>query len=209
MGLLILSLLGSARAREAGRSGPSWDFSHGDLRVSENNRFLVHSDGTPFFYLSDTNWELFHRARREDVERLMEKRRQQGFTVMCGPVTGNLDGLYYSKLFSVPNPYGDLPFLDKDVTQPATTPGADPSNPREYDYWDHVDYIIDTAESKGIYIGLMPAWHNHYMEGLIDRSNARVLSVSLHEDALLRGTPFKVTSWPKFARWPRDRFWPR
>jgi hypothetical protein len=42
---------GPAAARDTFR--PSWDFSHGDLRVSDNKRFLVHSDGTPFFYLSE------------------------------------------------------------------------------------------------------------------------------------------------------------
>ena len=29
---------------------------HGPVRVSDNGRYLVHSDGTPFFWLSDTAW---------------------------------------------------------------------------------------------------------------------------------------------------------
>ncbi|MBZ0255609.1 DUF4038 domain-containing protein, partial [bacterium] len=48
--------------------GPSVDFAHGPLHVSENQRFLVHQDGTPFFYLGDTAWELFHRLTREEAE---------------------------------------------------------------------------------------------------------------------------------------------
>ena len=39
---------------------------------------------------------------------------------------------------------------------PATTPGANPSKPAEYDYWDHVDYIVDEANRNGIYVGLLP-----------------------------------------------------
>ncbi len=31
------------------------------IRVSNNHRYLTRSDGTPFFYLGDTAWELFHR----------------------------------------------------------------------------------------------------------------------------------------------------
>ena len=50
-----------------------------DLKVSDNKRFLIHSDGTPFFYLSDTNWQFFHRARRDDAERLLEKRRHVSY----------------------------------------------------------------------------------------------------------------------------------
>ncbi len=44
---------------------PSTDFTRGKLRVSENKRFLVHEDGTPFFWLGDTAWELLHRLNRE------------------------------------------------------------------------------------------------------------------------------------------------
>jgi hypothetical protein len=29
------------------------------LRVSDNKRYLVKEDGTPFFWLGDTAWELF------------------------------------------------------------------------------------------------------------------------------------------------------
>lgn len=42
-------------------AGASVDFVHGDLRVTADRRFLEHGDGTPFFYLADTAWELFHR----------------------------------------------------------------------------------------------------------------------------------------------------
>ena len=42
-------------------SGKSVDFSHGDLCVSPNGRFLQHTDGTPFLYLGDTAWELIYR----------------------------------------------------------------------------------------------------------------------------------------------------
>src|SRR3990172_13389663 len=53
---------------EEARVGPSVDFSHGDLKVSENKRFIVHSDGTPFFYLGDTAWGMMH------VRNLIESR---------------------------------------------------------------------------------------------------------------------------------------
>ena len=43
--VLFLALL----ARAEPYTGPSVDFSHGPLRVSDNHRFLVHADGTPFF----------------------------------------------------------------------------------------------------------------------------------------------------------------
>jgi len=83
--LALVALLAAAASRsgaESPRSGPSSQLAHGYLRVSENHRFLVHADGTPFFWLGDTAWELFHRAHREEAERYLEARRQQGFTVV-------------------------------------------------------------------------------------------------------------------------------
>lgn len=36
---------------------------HGFLRVSENGRHFVHADGTPFFWLGDTHWQMPDRER--------------------------------------------------------------------------------------------------------------------------------------------------
>jgi len=44
------------------------------LKVSDNRRFLVREDGSPFFYLGDTAWELFHRLNREDADRYLKNR---------------------------------------------------------------------------------------------------------------------------------------
>ncbi|MFO7620852.1 MAG: DUF4038 domain-containing protein, partial [Bacteroidales bacterium] len=51
----------TSTAQENPWKGSSVDLSRGKLAISENKRFLVFEDGTPFFYLGDTGWELFHR----------------------------------------------------------------------------------------------------------------------------------------------------
>ena len=56
-------------AQEIKWNGKSVDFSHGELKVSDNHGFLVFEDGTPFFYLGDTAWELFHRLSKDDAEK--------------------------------------------------------------------------------------------------------------------------------------------
>src|SRR5690606_28057225 len=28
----------------------------------------------------------------------------------------------------------------------------------QYDYWDHVDYIVDQANARGLYIAMLPSW---------------------------------------------------
>ena len=122
------------------------------LKVSDNKRFLVQEDGKPFFFLGDTAWELFHRLTREEAAAYLKLRAQQKYTVIQAVALAELDGL------TDPNAHGSLPLLDLDPAKPAVTPGADPKNPKQYDYWDHVEYIVDEANRQGLYIGLLPSW---------------------------------------------------
>lgn len=52
------------------------------LRISENGRYFVKADGTPFPWLADTTWTMLQRMKWDDVEYLMQKRKSQGFTVL-------------------------------------------------------------------------------------------------------------------------------
>ena len=120
------------------------------LKVSENKRFLQYEDGRPFFYLGDTAWELFHRLNREEADLYLKDRADKGFTVIQAVALSELDG------YKVPNAYGYLPLRDNDPACPAVTEGAN------NDYWDHVDYIIDKANSLGLYVGLLPTWGRYW-----------------------------------------------
>jgi hypothetical protein len=127
-------------SQESPWKGPSVNLSHGKLKVSENKRFLVFEDGTPFFYLGDTGWELFHRLTKDEAEKYLENRREKGFTVIQTVVLAELDGL------NTPNMEGNKPLIDND-----------PLKPNEA-YFAHVDWVIKKAEEKGIFIGLLPTW---------------------------------------------------
>jgi hypothetical protein len=116
------------------------------LRVSDNKRFLVMDDGSPFFYLGDTAWELFHRLNREEADRYLKNRSEKGFTVIQAVALAELDGL------NDPNPYGHRPLINNDPTTPDVKEGDG------NDYWDHVDYIVKKAGSLGIVIGFLPTW---------------------------------------------------
>ena len=88
---------------------------------------------------------MFHRLDREQACEYLICARQK-YTVIQAVALAELQGLVD------PNPYGDLPLVDRDPTQPAVTAGNNPENDEEYDYWDHVEYIIDQANQRGIYI---------------------------------------------------------
>ena len=116
------------------------------LAVSPDHRTLVRDDGTPFFYLGDTAWELFHRLNREEATKYLDNRAAKGFTVIQAVALAEIDGL------NTPNPYGHTPLIDNDPARPGIEPGPD------NDYWDHVDWIIDAANQRGLTIGLLPTW---------------------------------------------------
>jgi hypothetical protein len=116
------------------------------LKVSDNHRWLEHTDGTAFFYLGDTAWELFHRLDREEADLYLTNRAEKRFTVIQAVALAELDGL------NEPNAYGFRPLIDNDPEKPDVKTGPD------NDYWDHVDYIVNKAESLGLTIGMLPCW---------------------------------------------------
>ena len=45
--------------------------------LKAQGRYLAWDDGTPFFYLGDTAWELFHRLNREEMDHYFAERARQ------------------------------------------------------------------------------------------------------------------------------------
>ena len=124
----------------------------GQLAVSANGRYLIDNDSKPFFWLGDTGWALFQKLSREEIDFYFKTRARQGFSVVHAAV-------YHVNPFVLPpknNMYGDRPFINDDPLKPAETPGNDPEDQISYDYWDHVEYVINTASTYGIYINLLP-----------------------------------------------------
>ncbi|MEM6345886.1 MAG: glycoside hydrolase family 140 protein [Bacteroidota bacterium] len=68
------------------------------------------------------------------------KPTSQGFNVIQAVALAELDGLHS------PNPYGHTPLSEDE-----------PSQPQEA-YFEHVDYVIRSAERLGLYIALLPTW---------------------------------------------------
>ena len=107
-----------------------------ELKVSSNKRFLVKKDGTVFFWLGDTAWSLFERLDRKGAELYLKDRAAKGFTVIQAVV-----GFGDKK-----NRYGQQAFINRDPTRP------------NKQYFQHVDYVVNKAESLGLYIGMLPVW---------------------------------------------------
>jgi len=127
---------------------------HGRIQVSkENPHYLAHSDGKPFFWLADTGWEMLHRLNRAETEQYLENRKLKGFNIIQTVIISE-----FIHMDKATNFYNDSIFSKENPERPALTAGNNPENQREYDFWDHVDFAINTAESKGLYLALVPSW---------------------------------------------------
>ncbi len=115
------------------------------LAVSDNKRFLMYEDKTPFFWLADTAWEIFHRLDLNQAEEYFKVRAEQSFNVIQAVVLSEFDGL------RAPNANGDTPLLkdEKGEYSPELLNEA---------YFVHIDNIIKLAEKYGIYVALVPTW---------------------------------------------------
>jgi hypothetical protein len=110
------------------------------LTISPDGRFLLLSDGEPFFLLADTAWELFHRLTLEEIEFYLDTRKKQGFNVIYSVLISEMDGL------RIPNAYGYLPLADLDPDKP------DPK------YFEFIDTVLKLAEAREMYFAIVPVW---------------------------------------------------
>jgi hypothetical protein len=136
----------------------------GPIRAAANKRYFVDANGSPFFWLGDTPWQLFTSYTTSDVQTYLDDRQAKGFTVvqavLCwwktsGPGCRN-------------NTANQNPFLNDN---PATPNDA---------YFANVDAIVDAANARGIAVAMLPVWSHAFISGaatggstMINTSNAR------------------------------------
>ena len=110
------------------------------LRISDNGRYFVKPDGTPFIWLADTAWTVPARLAWDDVQHYMKTRKEQGFTVLQMVV---LDPEFNADMR---NPCGIKALWNDDLLKP------------EEAYFSYVDRVLDQAEAYGFYVLLLPVW---------------------------------------------------
>ena len=135
---LILALI--ATGTQAATIYKPW--KNGKLKVSDNQRYLVHENGQPFFWMGNTAWLLPERLNRDEVEFFLNKEREEGYNVEQIQV---LNAIPTFNIYG--QPANDATFDFTRYTQSGN-----------YGYWDHLDYIVDMAEANGIYIAMDCIW---------------------------------------------------
>ncbi|MCF6244309.1 MAG: glycoside hydrolase family 140 protein [Sulfurovum sp.] len=83
-----------------------------------------------FFWMADTAWTLPARLSKPEIVQYLDNRKAKGFNVI-----------------QISASFGDKPFLDYAYTQPNTP------------LWNKIDFIIDEAAKRNIFIALLPSWN--------------------------------------------------
>ncbi len=140
-----------------------WD--HGNLMVSNENRYLMNADGTPFFWLGDTGWLLPEKLNRDESAYYLEHCRLAGFNVVQVQTMNGVPAMNVYGQYSLPNGFRFEEMDQKGV----------------YGYWDHMDYIIRQAEQNGIYIAMVCIWGGLVRAGLMNVEEAEAYGKFLGE----------------------------
>lgn len=113
------------------------------LRVSNNKRFLVKEDGTPFVWIGDTLWD-WYKLTPGQLDEYLDVRASQGFTVIQTQIAA------YGKA----NYCGHWCFggrMHKDITQP------------QEEWFKYGNLWLDKIEKHGMYAAVGLSWIiNHW-----------------------------------------------
>ncbi|HYE19560.1 MAG TPA: glycoside hydrolase family 140 protein [Tepidisphaeraceae bacterium] len=121
------------------------------LNVGPDGRSLRYQNGTPFFYLADTAWHLFDKTNQKSARVYLENRAAKGFTVIQAEVNAR---------FRAGNAFGEYAFIDND-----------PLRPNE-DYFRHVDYVVNYANTLGMWVAFVPLDSSWAKQGLYTPAEA-------------------------------------
>ncbi len=166
--IFLLLLIGLTTVSAQEKALPKKQLALPLLKISANNRYFESADGKPFFWLGDTGWLLFIKLNRQEVIQYLDNRKQKGYNVIQVMVLHDVK--------KVVNRYGDSALKNLDAAHPKTTPGTNFSNNTEYDFWDHVDFVINEALKRGIYMALVPVWGSNVKEGLVNETSGKAFA---------------------------------
>lgn len=166
MAIFVVTLLLSAGIYTQGGKAKTYiPWKNGKLVVSEEGRYLKHENGVPFFWTGETGWLLPQRADRDEAAYYLEHCRQKGYNVVQIQTLNNVPSMNF---------YGQASMIDGFNFKNIDRKGV-------YSYWDHLDYIVETAERKGIYIGMVCIWGTPVDEGKMDVKEAQAYGKFLAE----------------------------
>ena len=141
-------------------------------KIKTAGHYFKTEEGKPFFWLADTGWLAFNKLTREELNTYFEDRKEKGYNVIQIMTIHSL---------GVANVYKDSALVNQNLSKPLVTEGNDFNKQEAYDFWDHVDYALDVAEEKGLYLGMVPVWGSPIADGKVNLEQAQAYANFLSE----------------------------
>jgi acetyl esterase/lipase len=141
---------------------PPSDNNCPSIAVSANGRFLT-SDGKPFFWLGDTGWMMLEKLNRTETEKYLENRRLKGFNVIQVMLLHGLSAITVD---------GDSALINKNVASPKLIKGEPSEITTKRGYWENLDFVVDLAAQKGLYMAMVPIWGSNVRAGKVTSKQA-------------------------------------
>ncbi len=116
------------------------------MKLHTEHKKIVDEQGKLFFYTADTAWELFHKLSFDEAKFFIDNRAKKGFNVIQAVAVAELDGLHTPTKEGKLLPFDDLEHLDINDA-----------------YFSYVRKVIEYANSKGIFIALVPMWGSYFV----------------------------------------------
>lgn len=141
----------------------------------------------PFFWLGDTAWLMFHELNRQEIERYLTNRAQKGFRVIQIVAVHHLPAKNF---------WGKEAFFEDCPARPRMG--------EENGYWELVDWTLEKAREKGLYVAMLPHWGNLSNEFSMDEMEQYVKFLAKrygHLDNLLWVTGGDIKADEREAYW--------
>ncbi|WP_425234379.1 DUF4038 domain-containing protein [Ulvibacterium sp.] len=124
------------------------------IGISKNGRYLVFNENDkPVVFISQTLWSMTRRLTRKQIIEILDICVDQGFTAIQ---------LIAHSHYMGENMYGDTPFKNEDFLCPILTEGNDCGNELQYDWWDHLEFIIEECIKRELLVCLLPTWREQW-----------------------------------------------
>lgn len=140
-----------------------YSFSQQILNVSEDKKYLKTADGKPFFWLGDTAWLLFSKLTKEETITYLNDRNAKGYNVIQVMVLHSMEAK---------NAYGKTALINGNAGSPII---------EEDGYWSHIDFVINEAKKRGMYVALVPVWGSNVKAKKVTVEEAKKYGVFLSD----------------------------
>lgn len=122
------------------------------IKVSRNGRYFVDRNDNPFFWLGNTQWQIFREYTLNEAKVILENIKGKGFSVVQAMLLGVHGPIH-------PNVKGEMPWIDNN-----------PASPNEA-YFENVDSVIQLA--REIDLAFSFTLYHQRFGGYMNTKNAR------------------------------------